>query len=388
MTVLSSIDNENPIRTLHRRSRLPIRVEAKGTAFTAVDWSDKDIAIRDASHFMEGETLDVTLVVPFDGYGFSLQARGEVRNISAPDQRTAIGLVDLDDRQQALLRYLLEQSATGHIFSAGHVLDVAGRTGTTGPRAEATSPPGARERFRISGRRLASTAGVTAILFALGAYLWTNVYQELYVVQAESAQVLAKTVNVAAPAVGRIGYINDKPEVSLGDPILTVMPAVGDPITVQSPCDCLQVDQAFASGDFVKTGEPVIRLRRADAPVVVSAIVPGEEIMSLYGRNSASIRYADGRTVHDAAILWLPGRTDPSNSLPRQPSSVLLDPKRAADTLMIGEPVEVSFDRFAGSVPGQLWSRLAARLSPDTALAAQDRRGAPVAAVGHGANGS
>ncbi len=344
----------------HPRVALPMRVRAKRGTFAVIDWTPRDIALADAAAFMEGETVDLTLMLPFDGYAFSLNVKGEVRSVSPADRRTAIAFVDLDDRQEALLRYLNEQAMAGRVFGAGHILEVASRSATAQPRPIAAPVAMERgERFKARGRRLAASAGVFAILGTLGAYLWANVYQELYVVEAESAQVLAKTVNVASPSVGRIGYLNDDPQVALGDPILTVMPAVGDPITVQSPCDCLQVDQAFTTGDFVKTGDPIIRLRRADAPIVIAAAVPSEKIMDIYGASRATVVYADGERVNGVDILWLPGQSDPNNNLPRMESTVLLDPTRQPGALMIGEPVRVTFDLFEGSWLGQLWTSLA-----------------------------
>ena len=215
-------------------------------------------------------------------------------------------------------------------------------------------PPTVLGRISNVSRRLATSAAVFAIIGALGTFLWSNVYEELYVVRAQTASVAAKVVNLASPAVGRIGFVSEKKEVVLGEPLLTVNPPVGDPIVVQSPCDCLQVDQRFSDGDFVKTGDMVLQLMRKDAPVIVSATVPGEELMSLYSVRNGTIVYADGSRVNDAQILWLPGQGAGEENLPREPLTVVLDPRRHLSSSMVGQPVEVSFDLFADSTLGRI----------------------------------
>ncbi|MFY8100783.1 MAG: hypothetical protein ACOVOA_12585, partial [Allorhizobium sp.] len=189
---------------------------------------------------------------------------------------------------------------------------------------------------------------------ALIAFLSANVYDELYIIRPQSAAITAKTVNVAAPSVGRITFLNEKKEVAFGEPLMTVNPAVGNPITVESPCDCVQVDQRFANGDFVRTGDPVVRLMRADAPIVVSATVGDKELMSLYGVKTASLVYPDGTSVGEADILWLPGKGGTQADLPREPLTVLVAPKKQLSPDMIGQPVEVQFDLFGESLIGRL----------------------------------
>ncbi len=135
---------------------------------------------------------------------------------------------------------------------------------------------------------------------------------------------------------------------------MTVNPAVGNPITVESPCDCVQIDQRFANGDFVRTGDPIVRLMRADAPIVVSAMVGDKELMSLYGVKTASLVYPDGTAVGAADILWLPGKGGTQTDLPREPLTVLLAPQKALSPDMIGQPVEVRFDLFKESLIGRL----------------------------------
>lgn len=350
---MGSMAYETEVQRLHPRYRLPMRATIDGKVYQVHDWSMNSFTV-DAGGFAVGASVDAALTVPFDGYEFALTIRSEVLYSSGSMKRTTFAFLALDDKQAALLQYVTDAVISGEVVRAGDVLDIVRRSEPAKVKQIPAPPrlsPGARLAY--VGRRLMASAGVLAIAAALVSFLWANVYDEVYVVRTESASVSAKTVNVASPAVGRVTFLSAKTQVSLGEPLMTVNPPIGNPITVQSPCDCVQVDQRFANGDFVKAGEPIVRLMRTDAPIVVSALVPADKMMSLYGVKTASLVYADGSTIESADILWLPGKGDNQNDLPREPLTVVLDPKKPLSADMIGQPVEVTFDLFRESIPGR-----------------------------------
>lgn len=352
---MGAMTYEAELQRQHPRYRLPMRARIDGKIYQVHDWSMNGFAI-DAKGFTAGKKVIADLTIPFSSYEFSLtDVPSEVLYATDPVGRTSFVFLTLEDGQMSLLQYVTDAILSGEVVRAGDVLDVARRTDMVKSK-QVPPPPHLSTGARIAqlGRRAAATAGVAAIGAALLAFLSANVYDELYVVRPESAAVTAKTVNVAAPSVGRITFINEKREVSFGEPLMTVNPAVGNPITVESPCDCVQVDQRFANGDFVRTGDPVVRLMRADAPIVVSAMVGDNQLMSLYGVETASLVYSDGTSVGEAEILWLPGKGGTQADLPREPLTVLLAPKKALSPEMIGQPVEVKFDLFGDSMIGRL----------------------------------
>lgn len=352
---MGAITYEAELQRQHPRYRLPMRARIDGRIYQVHDWSMNGFAI-DAKGFTAGKKVIADLTIPFSSYEFSLtDVPSEVLYSTDPMGRTSFVFLTLEDGQMSLLQYVTDAILSGEVVRAGDVLDVARRTDMVKSK-QVPPPPRLSTAARIAqlGRRAAATAGVAAIGAGLIAFLSANVYDELYVVRPESAAVTAKTVNVAAPSIGRITFLNEKREVSFGEPLMTVNPAVGNPITVESPCDCVQVDQRFANGDFVRTGDPVVRLMRADAPIVVSATVGDNQLMSLYGVETASLVYSDGTSVGEAEILWLPGKGGTQADLPREPLTVLLAPKKALSPEMIGQPVEVKFDLFGDSMIGRL----------------------------------
>jgi mannuronan synthase len=376
---VASIRYEAETQRQHPRYRLPMQAFVEGRAYEVLDWSLGGFALRAGTGFRPGQAVSAELRVPLGGYDLGISTRAEARYVSPEEERAGFAFVDINERQASLLRYVADAVLAGELVEAGEVLDVAGRMGSgrtrNPPPAEAPSFMG---RVAGVGRRLTTATAVLAIIGALGAFLWANVYDELYVVRAQTASVSAKTVNLASPAIGRIGFVNTSKEVALGEPILTVNPPVGNPIVIQSPCDCLQVDQRFSNGDFVKTGDTVLQLMRRDAPVIVSALVPPDQLMSLYSVSRATIVYADGSRVDDADILWLPGQGGDEN-LPRDPSTVVLDPKRSLSSSMVGQPVEVTFDLFTDSTLGRVVhsvlrpSAVAATARPDADAATSGR---------------
>lgn len=352
---MGAMTYEAELQRQHPRYRLPMRARIDGRIYQVHDWSMNGFAI-DAKGFTAGKKVIADLTIPFSSYEFSLtDVPSEVLYSTDPMGRTSFVFLTLEDGQMSLLQYVTDAILSGEVVRAGDVLDVARRTDMVKSK-QVPPPPRLSTAARIAqlSRRAAATAGVAAIGAALIAFLSANVYDELYVVRPESAAVTAKTVNVAAPSIGRITFLNEKREVSFGEPLMTVNPAVGNPITVESPCDCVQVDQRFANGDFVRTGDPVVRLMRADAPIVVSATVGDNQLMSLYGVETASLVYSDGTSVGEAEILWLPGKGGTQADLPREPLTVLLSPKKALSPEMIGQPVEVKFDLFGDSMIGRL----------------------------------
>lgn len=352
---MGAMTYEAELQRQHPRYRLPMRARIDGRIYQVHDWSMNGFAI-DAKGFTAGKKVIADLTIPFSSYEFSLtDVPSEVLYSTDPMGRTSFVFLTLEDGQMSLLQYVTDAILSGEVVRAGDVLDVARRTDMVKSK-QVPPPPRLSTAARIAqlGRRAAATAGVAAIGAALIAFLSANVYDELYVVRPESAAVTAKTVNVAAPSIGRITFLNERREVSFGEPLMTVNPAVGNPITVESPCDCVQVDQRFANGDFVRTGDPVVRLMRADAPIVVSATVGDNQLMSLYGVETASLVYSDGTSVGEAEILWLPGKGGTQADLPREPLTVLLAPKKALSPEMIGQPVEVKFDLFGDSMIGRL----------------------------------
>lgn len=375
---MASILYEAETQRQHPRYRLPMHASIADRPFDVLDWSLGGFALPATENFKVDDVVRATLSVPFDGYGFATTVTARVCYVSVDKGRTGFAFVDLEERQACLLRFIADAFLSGEVVQAGDVLDVAKRSGGGRSRAMPEAPSlGFAAKAGALGRRLASTTAVLAIIGALGAFLWANVYDELYVVRAETAIVDAKVVNLASPAVGRIGYLNEAETVSLGEPLMTVNPPVGEPIIVQSPCDCLQVERRFSDGDFVKTGDTVVRLMREDATIVVSALVPSEKLMSVYGNSRAQIVYADGRRVDDAVILWRPGQNAASADIPREPLTVVLDPMRPLSPAMMGQPVEVTFDLFDRSALGRVFSSM--NRSVSLAAAAFTRGGVDVA---------
>lgn len=352
---MGAMSYEAELQRQHPRYRLPMRATIDGKIYQVNDWSMNGFAI-DAKGFTPGKKVIAHLTIPFSSYEFSLtEVPAEVLYSTDPLSRTSFMFLNLEEGQVSLLQYVTDAILSGEVVRAGDVLDVARRTDMVKSK-QVPPPPRLSTGARIAqlGRRAAATAGVAAIGAALIAFLSANVYDELYIIRPQSAAITAKTVNVAAPSVGRITFLNEKKEVAFGEPLMTVNPAVGNPITVESPCDCVQVDQRFANGDFVRTGDPVVRLMRADAPIVVSATVGDKELMSLYGVKTASLVYPDGTSVGEADILWLPGKGGTQADLPREPLTVLVAPKKQLSPDMIGQPVEVQFDLFGESLIGRL----------------------------------
>ncbi|MFC0219126.1 alginate biosynthesis protein Alg44 [Pseudochelatococcus lubricantis] len=352
---MGSVLFEAELNRQHPRYRLPMFAVIQGRTYDVPEWSMAGFDIAGDFPLAPGDVVDASLALPFHGYQFGLSVHAVVVNASPEKQRASLAFTGLDERQASLLRYITDAVLAGEVVAVGDVLDVARRNETVRARDVPPPPtPGPLGRLTNIGRRVVTTGAVAALGIALAAFLWTNVYDRLFVVRAESAAVAAKIINLASPAVGRIDYLNPRRRLQLGEPLMTIAPPEGDPITVQSPCDCIQVEQKLAGGDFVRAGDTVVTLMRADAPIVVTATVPDDRLMSLYGLRSAAVEFADGSRVDNAGILWLPGKGDGQTELPRSPSTVVIDTGRELTADMLGQPVTVRFDLFSDSTIGRV----------------------------------
>lgn len=357
---MTSLKYEAETQRQHPRFRFPVLITVNGRSYTAKDWSLGGFAIECEGDFKPGQQEPVCMVFPCNGFKLGVSFVAEARYYREDVGRAGFQFIDPDERHLSLLRFVIDSYLSGEAVEANGIWDVASRSGEGKPRSVPPAPVTTfAGRVRQSARRMASATAVFLLLGGLLTFLWANVYDELYIVRAESANVSAKLVNVASPAIGRVGFVSDEKQVGLGEPLISVNPPVGNAINVQSPCDCLQVKQIHSNGDFVTTGEPIVQLVRRDTPVVISAQVPADRLMSLYGIGGATITYADGRRIRNADILWLPGYASSADNLPQEPSTVVLSPGRDLTREMVGQPVEVTFDLFAGSGLGRAWGRLA-----------------------------
>ncbi|MBB3017785.1 alginate biosynthesis protein Alg44 [Microvirga lupini] len=328
--------------------------------------------------------LDLTLAFPFSGYELTLPINAEVRYIASEHSRIGLRFVDVSPRQHSLLRFVLDAYLAGEVVEAGDVLDVVSRRneGKTREVPPQPQPQGAVASLVHRGRSAAGYIGIGAATLLLLGFIGTSLFDRLFLIPAQSAQITADLVNVPAPSNGQLTFVAAGDEVKAGEPLLTIQGAQGNSIVIDSPCNCVVQARYSRATNFVREGAPIITLREKTSNPYITASIPQDQALRFYKGANAVIEYADGTRVREANIERLPSLEDPSLE---GRLIVKLAPGRELGASMIGQPVSVVFNTFSGSSIGSAanklqtalnWAgnKIAAILSQDSATADAPRK--------------
>jgi mannuronan synthase len=361
---MTKITHEAEVQRQHPRYRIPIRCIYNGTQISVVDVSVGGIGLRISSLDVKpGRVLDLILVFPFSGYELSLPINAEVRYVAEDHSRIGLRFVDVSPRQHNLLRFILDAYLAGEIVDAGDILDVSSRRneGKTREVPQRPQPQGLRAQLTHHGRSAAGYVGIGAATMLLVGFIGMGVFERMYIIPAQSAQITADLVTVPAPSNGQATFIAAGNEVKAGEPLLTIQGPQGNSIVIDSPCDCVVQTRYSRTANFVREGAPILALREKTSMPYVTASVPHDQLLRFYRGASAVIEYADGTRVREDQIERLPSLV--SESASTGPFLVKLAPGRELEMSTIGQPVSVVFDTFSGSSVGAAASKLHAAIS-------------------------
>lgn len=263
---------------------------------------------------MQGLERLAWVVFRFQGYTVGLSI--EVRVEDADAAKGAAALVFLEPMGEHLpqLRHLMNSYIAGDLVTLGNVLTVRPSSGTKPKGAQAPT-----RRLRRFGGTLLLLA-LTALLLGL---VGTKVFQRVFTYRLATPAVVGfDGRTLAATATGQIDFLN--PDAKAGEVAYAIRSNTGQALSVVMPCDCRVEVLGVEAGSTVFAGDPVLRVSRADAPLVLTGTVLPEEMLDLAQASAVALRFADGQEV-TAQLGGLgsaaPGQPVPFRLIPDQPLS-------------------------------------------------------------------
>ncbi len=299
VTETRNVVHETEVERQHPRVRIPatLHIGTKGReqAYRLLDISAGGFAF-DAREdtYRIGKIHHGTLKFAMDPMGMTLEVNFRVCNTDAGDHRVGCAFEDLDGRQIALLRQVINAYLAGEVVSVGDVLTTLSRDNYAKPRA----PQGAA---RVQPQRVRSRAVTfTGLLFLVGlaafVYAFTRLYGALFITHAIAGKVAAPSFAITMPRDGT--YFNLIPpdgKVRKGQPLGTFQAAMLDVVqndpgslhltpqqlsqlmgetlkgTLSSPCDCTVLQKFALDSQFINRNQPLMTLLPDDAKPYVLA---------------------------------------------------------------------------------------------------------------------
>jgi alginate biosynthesis protein Alg44 len=160
-------------------------------------------------------------------------------------------------------------------------------------------------------RQYAPYIGFALAGLALLAVIAFGVKERYFTIAAESAVVDAPVIELRAPIAGR--FVS---ALAAGEPVPqngllgTIRGIDGTFLSLESPCNCVVLEQVAYSGQHYQMGDPLVALIEADRPLLIRAQLPLDEVERLEIGDRAEIRFP-GR---DDAMY---GQIDQINLRPR-----------------------------------------------------------------------
>ncbi len=289
----------------HPRYRIPATVEIDGWRYPVQEWSLDGFAVAGVH---EAEALEgpfpARLWFRLDGFSAVVEVNGQVARHDAADASIAVRFVDLSSPQVAVLRAVIDSYLLGEFVSMEDLIHVVRRDPgerDADERERAPVEPGGG--IRALARRWLGLAIVCALLAVLlGLSAWTG-YRRLYVVEAVSAVVDAPLVVIRAPQHSYFSSIVDEQtsEVTRGQPLAYAELVGGGATTIDSPCDCTILRRHVLPGEFVSLGQPLLTLLPADGSAHVNAKVRVEDARQIAIGDPVRMTLPD-RTMLDGTV--------------------------------------------------------------------------------------
>lgn len=287
-TDTSNAVHEAEVQRQHPRVRIPasLHLEAKGRAQTyeLIDISAGGIGFdAQGDQFRVGRIHRGTLKFSIDPMGMTLPVNFRVCNTDHENGRVGCAFEDLDGRQIALLRQLINAYMAGEVVSVGDVLTTLSRDNHAAPRKsrEAARPQPQRVRTRaVTFTGLLFLVGLAAFLYAA-----TKLYGVLFVTHAIAAKVAAPSFAITMPRDGTyFSLIPPDGKVKKGQPLGTFQAAMLDVVqndpgslhltpqqlsdlmgetlkgTLSSPCDCRVQERLAMDSQFINRNQPLMVL--------------------------------------------------------------------------------------------------------------------------------
>ncbi len=293
------IVHESEVHRQHVRLKIPIQVEIDGIRHQVDDWSVGGFAVESVlTSRKPDERFWVRLIFPFEEFELSMRREARMVYVDQGHGRFGCDFLTVSERHAEVLRYLVDAYLAGELVSAGDLLQARGPGNAAQVRIEAAPDGSTDEAPWPASRRYRAYAGFALVGLALLAVISFGVWERYVAIDALSATIDAPVIEVRAPIGGRfVAALEPGERIREGASLGRVQTIDGAPLTLESPCDCLVLDQLGVSGLYYQVGDPLIALIPAQEPLTVRA--------------QLALDQAERLGVGDRAEIHVPGRREP-----------------------------------------------------------------------------
>ncbi len=347
------IVHETEVHRQHVRLKIPIQVELDGVRYNVDDWSVGGFGVESVMTSRQaGERFPVRLIFPFEEFDMTMRLEARMVYVDQDHGRFGCAFLGLTKEQSDVFRYLVDAFLSGEVISAGDILQIRARDNTARARPQPIANPMPEDPTWIDKvKRYGGMAGFGLAGLVLIALIAFGIKDRYFTLAAKSAVVEAPLVQIKAPVAGRfVSALETGQAVPEGTLLATVQGLDGSFVTLESPCDCVVLEQIGRNGQHYQVGDPLIALIERDRPLMVRAQLPLEEVDGLEIGDRAEIRFLGREPVYGQieridlrprlAALRNP---DPIQPISRRLAQVVIRPDRALDLSDFGALVSVRF---------------------------------------------
>ena len=348
------IVHEAEVHRQHVRLKIPIQVEIDGVRYTVDDWSVGGFGVESIMTSRQaGEHFPVRLIFPFEDFEMSMRFDARMVYADQAHGRFGCAFLNLSRDQTAVFRYLVDAYLSGEVVSAGDILQVRGRDNTAAARTQPVYTTIADDQPASGAlRQYAPYVGFALAGLALLAVIGLGIKERYLTVAAESAVVDAPVIQLRAPIAGRfVSALEPGEPVTTNGLLGTIRGIDGTFLSLESPCNCVVLEQVAFSGQHYQMGDPLVALIAADRPLMIRAQLPLDQVDGLEIGDRAEIRFPgrDGTTYGQIEQINLRPRLEalrnPDSELPisRRLAQVLIRPDEPLQLQEFGSLVTVRF---------------------------------------------
>lgn len=299
-TANGKVVHEAEAHRQHVRIKLPGRVrlldrEGRAQEFDLIDISAGGMAINTGSHVLDPRrTFRAELVLRYDTFTYTVNI--SFQPLANQNGRTGCVFQDIGPSESDALRAIVSSFLAGDVLSLNDMLHIVQRDNTSAARKA-----GGVEM--TTGVRAVAALGTVAVLllglFAFS-YVFSQVYQLLFVTSAMSGVVTTDTIMVRMPEDGIFTSLVHTSQHRLvkGQPIGTFTEILPPPppgvsvrkprqVTIMAPCNCDLMALPLGEAGVLHKGDPLFQLRPFNAkrwiaatfePEAARHLAPGDEV--------------------------------------------------------------------------------------------------------------
>jgi alginate biosynthesis protein Alg44 len=348
------IVHESEVHRQHVRLKIPIQVEVDGIRYQVDDWSVGGFGVESVMTSRQaGEHFPVKLIFTFEE--FDMTMRFDARMVYADQDHGRFGcaFLGVSQQQMEVFRYLVDAYLSGEVVSAGDVLQVRGHDSTAQARLQALySPPSDHELRTAVLKRNAGLAAFGLAGLGLLVLVVLGVKDRYFTVTSTNAVVEAPIVPIRAPIVGRFMSTLKAGDRVATDRLVGLLQGFdGTLVSLESPCECVILEQVGLNGQHYQIGDPLVFLIEAERPLLIHAQLPLEQVEALAVGDRAEIRmpgrdellYGQIERIDLRAGLEALRSSDADSAIARRLARVVVRPDQPFTREDFGAPVALRF---------------------------------------------